>query len=125
MNALEKALLIKELNLLIDGLEHRSLSFFEIAKSKSRLTEIFGLCDVTSYSEEACFENGLRPDDTNESGSGREWQSEQAVTCDVIKTRSDPLAVSGVGQKRDLIRIETDGRENIPCRHLTTIFIST
>ncbi len=45
MNALEKALLIKELNLLINGLEHRSLSFFEIAKSKSRLTEIFDLCD--------------------------------------------------------------------------------
>ena len=37
MNALEKALLIKELHQLLDGLEHRSLSFFETAKSKSVL----------------------------------------------------------------------------------------
>lgn len=45
MNALEKALLVKELHQLLDGLEHRSLSFFEIAKSKTRLIEIFRLCD--------------------------------------------------------------------------------
>lgn len=45
MNILEKALLIKELNVLIDALENRSLSFYETAYSKSRLNEIFTLCD--------------------------------------------------------------------------------
>ena len=37
MNVLEKAKLIQELNQLIDGLEQRSLSFFEIARSKARI----------------------------------------------------------------------------------------
>lgn len=35
MKAIEKALLIKELHQLIDGLEHQPLSFFEIARSKN------------------------------------------------------------------------------------------
>lgn len=63
MNALEKALLIKELNLLIDGLEHRSLSFFEIAKSKSRLTEIFGLCDEPIFKKQILkFKSHTQPE---------------------------------------------------------------
>lgn len=45
MNVLEKAKLIQELNQLIDGLEQRSLSFFEIARSKARIKDIFALCD--------------------------------------------------------------------------------
>ncbi|MGE8561215.1 MAG: hypothetical protein ACN6NJ_09750 [Acinetobacter sp.] len=52
MNTLEKALLIKELHLLVDGLEHRSLSFFEIAKSKTRLTQIFDLCDEPIFKKQ-------------------------------------------------------------------------
>lgn len=63
MNALEKALLIKELNILIDGLEHRSLSFFEIAKSKSRLTEIFGLCDEPIFQKQILkFKSHTQPE---------------------------------------------------------------
>ena len=63
MNALEKALLIKELNILIDGLEHRSLSFFEIAKSKSRLTEIFGLCDEPIFKKQILkFKSHTQPE---------------------------------------------------------------
>ena len=45
MNALQKALLIKELNQLIHDLEHRALSLYEIAKSKKRIKDIFALCD--------------------------------------------------------------------------------
>ena len=45
MKAIEKALLIKELHQLIDGLEHQHLSFFEIARSKKRIREIFARCD--------------------------------------------------------------------------------
>ena len=41
MNVLEKVQLIQELHALIDGLEHRSLSFYQIAYSKARLHEIF------------------------------------------------------------------------------------
>ena len=52
MNALEKALLIKELNQLIHGLEQGNFSFFEIAKSKSRLIEIFGLCDQPIFKKQ-------------------------------------------------------------------------
>ena len=63
MNALEKALLIKELTLLIDGLEHRSLSFFEIAKSKSRLSEIFGLCDEPIFKKQILkFKSHTQPE---------------------------------------------------------------
>lgn len=52
MNALEKALLIKELNQLIHGLAQGNFSFFEIAKSKSRLIEIFGLCDQPIFKKQ-------------------------------------------------------------------------
>jgi len=52
MNVLEKAKLIKELNQLIDGLEQRSLSFFEIARSKARVKEIFALCDEPIFKKQ-------------------------------------------------------------------------
>ncbi|TCB64546.1 hypothetical protein E0H81_08610, partial [Acinetobacter terrestris] len=63
MNALEKALLIKELHQLLDGLEHRSLSFFETAKSKSRLTEIFRLCDEPIFKKQILkFKSQTQPE---------------------------------------------------------------
>ncbi|CAB1208195.1 hypothetical protein [Acinetobacter bouvetii] len=52
MNVLEKVMLIKELNFLIDGLEQRSLSFFEIARSKTRIKEIFALCDEPIFKKQ-------------------------------------------------------------------------
>ena len=52
MNVLEKAKLIHELNQLIDGLEQRSLSFFEIARSKARIKEIFALCDEPIFKKQ-------------------------------------------------------------------------
>jgi hypothetical protein len=45
MNALEKAHLIKELHGLAQQLEHKVLSFYEIARSKKRIRDIFNLCD--------------------------------------------------------------------------------
>ena len=45
MNVLEKAQLLKELHDLLNHLENRSLNFFEIAKSKDRIKQIFKLCD--------------------------------------------------------------------------------
>ncbi|RKG31319.1 hypothetical protein [Acinetobacter tianfuensis] len=45
MNALDKALLIKELHGLLIYLDNRSLNLFEIAKTKNRIKEIFSLCD--------------------------------------------------------------------------------
>ena len=63
MNALEKALLIKELHHLLDDLEHRSLSFFEIAKSKSRLIEIFRLCDEPIFKKQILkFKSQTQPE---------------------------------------------------------------
>lgn len=52
MNVLEKAKLIQELNQLIDGLEQRSLSFFEIARSKARIKDIFALCDEPIFKKQ-------------------------------------------------------------------------
>ena len=52
MNVLEKAQLIQELHALIDGLEHRSLSFYQIAYSKARLHEIFNLCDEPIFKKQ-------------------------------------------------------------------------
>ena len=52
MKAIEKALLIKELHQLIDGLEHQHLSFFEIARSKKRIREIFALCDEPIFQKQ-------------------------------------------------------------------------
>ena len=52
MKAIEKALLIKELHQLIDGLEHQPLSFFEIARSKKRIREIFALCDEPIFQKQ-------------------------------------------------------------------------
>jgi len=52
MNVLEKAKLIKELHQLLDGLEQRSLSFFEIARSKARVKEIFALCDEPIFKKQ-------------------------------------------------------------------------
>ncbi|MCJ0928519.1 hypothetical protein [Acinetobacter lwoffii] len=45
MNALEKAHLIKELHGLAQQLEHKVLPFYEIARSKKRIRDIFNLCD--------------------------------------------------------------------------------
>lgn len=45
MNALEKAQLIKELHGLVQQLEHKVLPFYEIARSKKRIRDIFNLCD--------------------------------------------------------------------------------
>lgn len=65
MNILEKALLIKELNVLLDGLEHRSLSFYEIAYSKSRLNDIFTLCDNPAFKEQILrFKSRTQPEQT-------------------------------------------------------------
>lgn len=52
MNTLEKALLIKELSDLSDGLSHRALSFFEIAYSRNRLKDIFELCDTPIFKKQ-------------------------------------------------------------------------
>lgn len=52
MNVLEKAQLAKELQSLIYGLDQRALSFFEIAKSKSRLKEIFLSCDEPIFKKQ-------------------------------------------------------------------------
>lgn len=52
MNALEKALLIKELHLLTAALEHQALSFYEIAKTKKRIKEIFALCDEPIFQKQ-------------------------------------------------------------------------
>ena len=52
MNALQKALLIKELNQLIHDLEHRALSLYEIAKSKKRIKDIFALCDEPIFQKQ-------------------------------------------------------------------------
>jgi hypothetical protein len=49
MNALEKALTIKELHDLINNLENRALSFYEIASSKKRIHNIFALCDEAIF----------------------------------------------------------------------------
>lgn len=63
MNALEKALLIKELHHLLNDLEHGSLSFFEIAKSKSRLIEIFRLCDEPAFKKQILnFKSQIQPE---------------------------------------------------------------
>lgn len=52
MNALEKALIIKELHYLTDNLEHRALSFYEIASSKKRIHDIFALCDEAIFQKQ-------------------------------------------------------------------------
>ncbi|MGS0706626.1 hypothetical protein ACVBEE_08850 [Acinetobacter sp. ANC 3781] len=63
MNALEKALLVKELHHLLNDLEHGSLSFFEIAKSKSRLIEIFRLCDEPIFKKQLLkFKSQTQPE---------------------------------------------------------------
>ena len=49
MNALEKALTIKELHDLINNLEHCALSFYEIASSKKRIHDIFALCNEAIF----------------------------------------------------------------------------
>lgn len=63
MNVLEKAKLIKELNQLLDGLEQRSLSFFEIARSKARVKEIFTLCDEPIFKKQILkFKSHIQPE---------------------------------------------------------------
>ena len=52
MNVLEKAHLAKELQGLIHSLDQRSLSFYEIAKSKCRLKEIFIHCDEPIFKKQ-------------------------------------------------------------------------
>lgn len=52
MNILEKAQLIKELHQLIADLESRQLSFFEIARSKKRIRDIFELCDEPRFQKQ-------------------------------------------------------------------------
>lgn len=63
MNVLEKAKLIQELNLLIDGLDQRSLSFFEIARSKARIKDIFALCDDPIFKKQILqFKSHTQPE---------------------------------------------------------------
>lgn len=63
MNVLEKAQLAKELQSLIYGLDQRALSFFEIAKSKSRLKEIFLSCDEPIFKKQILnFKCHLEPE---------------------------------------------------------------
>ena len=52
MNALEKALLIKELDQLTLDLEHRTLSLYEIARAKKRIKDIFALCDEPIFQKQ-------------------------------------------------------------------------
>lgn len=46
MNPLEKALLVKEISLLVQQLAEGSLSYFETAKHKQRLKDIVDVCDT-------------------------------------------------------------------------------
>ena len=63
MNVLEKAKLIQELNQLIEGLEQRSLSFFEIARSKARIKDIFALCDEPIFKKQVLqFKSHTQPE---------------------------------------------------------------
>ena len=52
MNILEKSLLIKELHYLIDALSQRKLSLYETAKAKTRIKEIFMLCDEPIFQKQ-------------------------------------------------------------------------
>ncbi|WP_081408491.1 hypothetical protein [Acinetobacter sp. NCu2D-2] len=45
MNALQKAYLIKELQDLGQSLDHRTQSLYEVARSKTRIQEIFEQCN--------------------------------------------------------------------------------
>ena len=63
MNVLEKAHLAKELQNLIHGLDQRSLSFYEIAKSKCRLKEIFVRCDEPIFKKQILnFKSHMQPE---------------------------------------------------------------
>ncbi|HEX5381991.1 MAG TPA: hypothetical protein VFW61_07100 [Acinetobacter sp.] len=63
MNVLEKAHLAKELQGLIHGLDQRSLSFYEIAKSKCRLKEIFLRCDEPIFKKQILnFKSYMHPE---------------------------------------------------------------
>ncbi|MHA3892547.1 hypothetical protein [Acinetobacter sp. GXMZU3951] len=65
MNVLEKAQLAKEIQGLIHGLDQRSLSFYEIAKSKSRLKEIFLYCDEPIFRKQILnFKSLMQPERT-------------------------------------------------------------
>ncbi|RKG40667.1 MULTISPECIES: hypothetical protein [Acinetobacter] len=62
MNVLEKAQLLKELHDLLNHLENRSLNFFEIAKSKNRIKQIFKLCDEPIFhKQQAEFKRRSEP----------------------------------------------------------------
>ncbi|AXY61367.1 hypothetical protein CDG61_15940 [Acinetobacter sp. WCHAc010052] len=52
VDALEKSLLIKELRDLTHDLERQALSFYEIARSKKRIHEIFELCDEPIFKKQ-------------------------------------------------------------------------
>ncbi|MGQ9375187.1 hypothetical protein ACUM6W_15285 [Acinetobacter tandoii] len=63
MNVLEKAHLAKELQGLIHSLDQRSLSFYEIAKSKCRLKEIFVHCDEPIFKKQILnFKSHMQPE---------------------------------------------------------------
>jgi hypothetical protein len=63
MNVLEKVHLAKELQGLIHGLDQRSLSFYEIAKSKCRLKEIFLRCDEPIFKKQILnFKSYMHPE---------------------------------------------------------------
>lgn len=63
MNVLEKAHLAKELQGLIYSLDQRSLSFYEIAKSKCRLKEIFVHCDEPIFKKQILnFKSHMQPE---------------------------------------------------------------
>lgn len=63
MNNLEKALLIKELNGLITQLNHRKMTLFEIAKSKTRLKEIFQQCEQPVFKrQQLAFKSITQPE---------------------------------------------------------------
>ena len=52
MDVLEKALLVDELQHLIDGLNNEKTSLFEIAKAKQRIKDICASCDDPAFQQQ-------------------------------------------------------------------------
>ncbi|ATO20998.1 hypothetical protein BS636_03985 [Acinetobacter sp. LoGeW2-3] len=63
MNALEKVHLIKELYELGHDLDHRSLSLYEVARSKKRVQEIFQQCNEPIFKKQLlAFKTRIQPE---------------------------------------------------------------
>lgn len=63
MNALEKVRLIKELHELGHDLDHRSLSLYEVVRSKKRVQEIFQQCNEPVFKKQLlAFKTRLQPE---------------------------------------------------------------